>query len=221
MQTTVKENFQVYGSNYAKFVNQKESNSAIDGDINDSEVKQIFSHQKNSADSVIMKSVETVNIGRESAQSSINQCSDTLNSQILNAPSGISNLSNGSFVRKQRLDSSNSIKSFDSVQTEPGYASYNRGKLYSTSSSRSNYSMSNISESAVEQLSPVSIQEIIPDPVAQHFWASHSSDCDTLKTKNSNLISHMDYLNMLSRSQIYPENAGPLAGYDIVNASLV
>ncbi|XP_052809891.1 proto-oncogene tyrosine-protein kinase ROS-like isoform X2 [Mya arenaria] len=225
VQTTVKENFPLSGSEYAKYVNHKKNSSSTDQD--DSEVKSIFAHQKNSADSVIMKSVEripsvlSVKNGNLERQNSMNSCSDTFSSQIITVPS--SNYASNTYrpqPRKQRLDSSNSIKSFDSVQTEPAYMTYNRSKLYSTSSSKSNYSMSNISESAVEQLTPPTSAEVTPDPRAQQFWANSSSDCANLASRQD-LKAHLDYLNMSARSQVYPETAGPLAGYDIVHASLV
>lgn len=223
VQTTVKENFGANGDDFAKYVNQK-SSSNNEQDF-DSEVKEIFSHKKNSADSVIMKTVENIptmcNGENDKKRNSIISCSDTFSSQIITP----SYSQNGQVVhrpsyRKQRLDSSNSVKSFDSVQTEPVYSTYHRGKLYSSSSSRSNYSMSNISESAVEQLSTSAIEPLSPDPVAQQFWANNSSDHANLANKRE-IKTHIDYLNMSARSQIYPENAGPLAGYDIVHASLV
>lgn len=221
VQTTVKENFSSDDDNFAKYVNQKRSSSSEQE--YDSEVKQIFSHTKNSADSVIMKTVENIPnacLEKDKKRNSVTSCSDSFSSQILT-----SYTQNGQIVyrpsfRKQRLDSSNSVKSFDSVQTEPVYTTYHRGKLYSSSSSRSNYSMSNISESAVEQLTPPAVEPMSPDPVAQQFWANNSTDHANLVNKRE-IKSHMDYLNMNARSQIYPENTGPLAGYDIVQSSLV
>jgi len=222
--TTVKENFGANEDDFAKYMNQKQKSSSTSEQDYDSEVKHIFSHKKNSADSVIMKTVENIPSecnGDKDRRNSITSCSDTFSSQII-SPSYVQNGQHAHrpSYRKQRLDSSNSVKSFDSVQTEPVYSSYHRGKLYSSSSSRSNYSMSNISESAVEQLNTSAIEPMSPDPAAQQFWANNSSDHANLANKRE-IKSHIDYLNMSARSQVYPENAGPLAGYDIVHASLV
>lgn len=224
VQTTVRENFTANEEDFVKYVNQK-SSSTSDQEY-DSEVKRIFSHKKNSADSVIMKTVENIpsvcSENSDKKRNSITSCSDAFSSQIITPshPQTGQNFHRPSY-RKQRLDSSNSVKSFDSVQTEPPvYSAYHRGKLYSSSSSRSNYSMSNISESAVEQLSSTSVVPIVPDPKAQQFWANNSSDHANLVNKRE-IKHHVDYLNISARSQVYPENAGPLAGYDIVQASLV
>lgn len=217
VQTTVKENCHHPGQDYIKYVNQKRS-SVSDQD-NDSEVKRIFSHQKNSADSVIMKTVENIpNVCESSARNTLVRssvsCLHADSSQPLNSAYSLVMQNGGprNNYKKRRLDSTNSIMSFDSVQTEPMYNSFQRGKLYSSSSSKSNYSMSNISESAIEQLSP--------DTEPKKFWANTNADCVNLVMKQDAKC-HIDYLNMAARSQVYPENVGALAGYDIVHASLV
>ena len=222
VQTTVKEN--IPGSDYAKYVNQKKSSTSSDPD--DSEVKGIFAHQKNSADSVIMRSVEripsalSVKKGQLERQNSKTSCGDTFSSQMVSVPGGGQQ---GSVYRplgrKQRLDSTNSVMSFDSVQTEPAYSTFQRTKLYSSSSSKSNYSMSNISEVAMEQLSPATKEQVPLDAAAQQFWAHSSSDCHTLGTRLDG--KPMDGRGGSTRAQVHPESNGHLAGYDIVHASLV
>lgn len=217
VQTTVKENFNAQDQDYLKYVNQK--SSSISDQENDSEVKRIFSHQKNSADSVIMKTVENIpdkcgSDSRETISSSSVLCSDSMYTHSVNSAYTLVMPNGGprNSSKKHRLDSTNSVMSFDSVQTEPVYSSFQRGKLYSSSSSRSNYSMSNISESTVEQISP--------DTEPKKFWANTSIDCANLVDKQDPKT-HIDYFNMAARSQVYPENVGNLAGYDIVQASLV
>ncbi|XP_053397738.1 proto-oncogene tyrosine-protein kinase ROS-like isoform X2 [Mercenaria mercenaria] len=217
VQTTVKENFHAQGQEYIKYVNQK--SSSVSDQENDSEVKRIFSHQKNSADSVIMKTVENIpNTCRGSSRGTIScssvSCSDSVYPQSVNSAYALVMQNGGPRTsnRKHRLDSTNSVMSFDSVQTEPVYNSFQRGKLYSSSSSKSNYSMSNISESTVEQLSP--------DTEPKKFWANTSIDCANLVDRQE-AKTHVDYFNMATRSQVYPENVGSLSGYDIVHASLV
>ncbi|XP_060592485.1 proto-oncogene tyrosine-protein kinase ROS-like isoform X2 [Ruditapes philippinarum] len=217
VQTTVKENFHAQGQDYIKYVNQK--SSSISDQENDSEVKKIFSHQKNSADSVIMKTVENIpNSCRSSSRGTIStssvSCSDSVYPQNVNSAYALVMQNGGPRTngKKRRLDSTNSVMSFDSVQTEPVYSSFQRGKLYSSSSSKSNYSMSNISETTVEQLSP--------DTEPKKFWANTSVDCANLVDRQE-AKTHVDYFNMAVRNQVYPENIGTLSGYDIVHASLV
>lgn len=216
VQTTVKENFGAQGHDYAKYVNQK-SSSVSDQD-NDSEVKRIFSHQKNSADSVIMKTIENIPNAcqindRDALDNSTASRSDSVFSPSFNSTNTLI-IQNGvprTNYKKHRLDSTTSVMSFDSVQTEPVYNGFHRSKLYSSSSSKSNYSMTNISES---------IEQISPDTHPKKFWANTSMDCENLATKMEPK-SHVDYLNMTTKSQVYPEHVGVLSGYDIVHASLV
>ncbi|KAL4233201.1 hypothetical protein ACF0H5_007885 [Mactra antiquata] len=208
VQTTVKENFGAQGHDYAKYVNQK-SRSVSDQDT-DSEVKRIFSHQKNSADSVIMKTIE--NIPNALNNSTVSR-SDSVFTPSYNSTNTVI-IQNGVphiNFKKHRLDSTTSVMSFDSVQTEPVYNGFHRSKLYSSSSSKSNYSMTNISEAG---------EPISPDTHPKKFWANTSMDCENVANKMEHK-SHVDYLNMTSKSQIYSENMGPLSGYDIVHASLV
>lgn len=215
VQTTVKENFNAQDADYMKYINQKSSSVS---DENDSEVNRIFSHQKDSSDSVIMKTVENIpnacqsHVRENFSRSSIS-CSETIYSHPVNSPYTLIMQNGGprNGARKGRLDSTNSVMSFDSVQTEPTYGGHPRGKLYSSSSSKSNYSMSNISEMAIEPRSP--------DAESKKFWANTSTDCANLVRQDTRTPA--DHVHMLGRSQVYPENLGTLAGYDVIHASLV
>ena len=123
--------------------------------------------------------------------------------------------------RKQRLDSSTSCKSFDSVQTEPAYypeSQTHRNILNSSSSSRSNHSMSHIPEHA-----PIHSEYIVTEENDENkYWANNNSSVTYAKCISAaETRGYVDYLNTGRRSQVYPESAGVLAGYDIVQSSLV
>ena len=125
-------------------------------------------------------------------------------------------------ARKQRLDSSTSCKSFDSVQTEPAYypeGQMPRNILNSSSSSKSNYSMSHIPEHAA-----IHSEYVVSDNKNEedNYWANNNSNITYAKCISPiEVRGYVDYLNTGRRVQVYPESAGVLAGYDIVQSSLV
>ena len=132
--------------------------------------------------------------------------------------------------RKQRLDSGTSMKSFDSVQTEPAYhmepQSY-RSILNSSSSSRSNYSMSHIPEHAPVHSGDYDtpVQSGVYTTIGseeEKYWANNNPNVTYTKVISPiDMRGPVDYLNKTLRSPVYPESAGVLAGYDIVQSSLV
>ena len=120
--------------------------------------------------------------------------------------------------RKQRLDSSTSCKSFDSVQTEPAYypeGQVQRNVLNSSSSSKSNHSMSHIPEHAIIHSEYTSNDR---NDEAK-YWANNNTNVTYTKCISpAEVRGYVDYFNT---ARVYPESAGVLAGYDIVQSSLV
>ena len=176
VQTTVKKNFCPATAEYAKYLLQK---CHVKEDC--SETYRKITHQTSSADSVIMKTIENIPSAcvneNESLESSNNSCSD--NNKPMDSSGVYSQAAqvNGRVpvrFRKHRLDSGNSVMSFDLVQTEPAYSKYNnhRNKLYSSSSSRSIYSVSNISE-CISEIPPMVVEQPSIDEENIQYWANN------------------------------------------------
>ena len=222
VQTEVKENLYPNSAEYSKYM-QSPGRLVIEEE-SEHELYKRISHQESSADSVIMKTVENIPQACTNADNKPDDAKSTCSDRSKATDNSLTysqvmSMKRANHFRKHRLDSSNSIMSFDSVQTEPAYCSdyqNHRNKLYSSSSSKSNYSMSNISEPIAEH---VDCQPEI-DHECQQFWANNATDSN-VTLKGQEVKGHKDYLNISNRSQVYPENRGPLAGYDIVQASLV
>ena len=222
VQTTVKENFCPATAEYAKYLQQK---CHVKEDS--SEAYKKITHQTSSADSVIMKTIENIPSAcvneNESVESSNNSCSDNNKPMDFSGVYSQAAQVNGRVpvrFRKHRLDSGNSVMSFDSVQTEPAYSEYNnhRNKLYSSSSSKSNYSVSNISE-CISEIPAMVLEQPSIDEENIQYWANNINN--TPIKGQIEVKGHNDYLNLGRRSQVYPENLQTFNGYDIVQASLV
>ena len=154
-------------------------------------------------------------------ESSNNSCSDNNKPMDFSGVYSQAAQANGRVpvrFRKHGLDSGNSVMSFDSVQTEPAYSKYNNhcNKLYSSSSSKSIYSVSNISE-CISEIPPMVVEQPSIDEENIQYWANNINN-SPIKGQIE-VKGHNDYLSR--RSQVYPENLQTYNGYDIVQASLV
>ena len=223
VQTMVKENETYNTTDNVKYLNQKRVTSPTpyryinkNADRENDSVYDIVMAQTADSDKLSCRDTDTgLTNHRRGSSVSTNQ-----NAQI--SPEDVKYATiKYSRPRKQRLDSGTSMKSFDSVQTEPAYyiepQTY-RSILNSSSSSRSNYSMSHIPEHA-----PVHSEYYVTDGNDEEkYWANNNSNVTYAKVISPiDTRGPVDYLNKSLRSPVYPESAGVLAGYDIVQSSLV
>ena len=169
----MKENFCPATAEYAKYLQQK---CHVTEEC--SETYRKITHQTSSADSVIMKTIENIPSAciseNESLENSNNSCSDNNKPMDFSGVYSQAAQVNGRVrvrFRKHRLDPGNSVMSFDLVQTEPAYSKYNnhRNKLYSSSSSRSTYSVSNISE-CISEIPPMVVEQPSIDEENIKYW---------------------------------------------------
>ena len=224
VQTTVKENESYNSIDNVKYLNQKRVSSPApymyidkNADGKNGSMYDTVPVLATDADKLSSREAETTGLTNHRRGSSV---STSQNAQI--SPEDVKYATiKYTRPRKQRLDSGTSSKSFDSIQTEPAYymepQTY-RSILNSSSSSRSNYSMSHIPEHA-----PVHSEYYVTDGNEDDkYWANNNSSVTYTKVISPiDTRGPVDYLNTSRRAQVYPESAGVLAGYDIVQSSLV
>lgn len=231
VQTTVKENEHYNSTDNMKYLNQKRATSPalesgsikymrVDKNVNgkNGSVYDTIPSPVTDADKVSLREAVAVAVTNQRRGSSV---STNQNAQI--SPEDVKYATiKYTRPRKQRLDSSTSCKSFDSVQTEPAYypdTQSHRNILNSSSSSRSNYSMSHIPEHAPIHSEYSSMDR---NEKEDKYWANNNSSVTYAKCISPvDTRGYIEYLNTARRSQVYPESAGVLAGYDIVQSSLV